>query len=325
MSRLMNVSMRIKDTLPATERYDILANASSGGVFTTMFKGDEPWSADTANLCVGYYFVRSGNKLASPIYHTMVDLLSEKDPSLTDEELLKLVNTTIGSRIIRPKYIDKWTRVYKALVTSTYDPLDDYSETETHKGTNTDKTTYDITGKKSGDDTDTTTYDLSEGKSGTNSDVTTHDVTTEENGKTGTSETTTRANEQSNDVYGFNSTSPVGDTYNNENTTETVIGDAEKNTTQNIKTKTGTESKAIGIDETTTKKGTETKTLGVDETNTKTGTENKEFGIDETRTKNGRHTNGASLVNAELDMRSRQIFFDIVYRDIDSIIALSIY
>lgn len=293
MTNLKYKKLKVKETVPATQYYNIFAKAALGGIFTLMFQGDEVWSRYNSNMCFDYYYTHSGDKIVSPTYTAIVDLLKKNDTSKTDDEVFTEVNNSIASRIIRPKFLDKWTRVYTALVTEQYNPLDDYSEVEI----------------KEGNDTDTTTYDLVDGKTGQNKDVITHDVTTEDNGKTGTSETTTRYGEKAADVYGFNSTTPAGDTFDTDNNTETVVGEPDKNTSQNIQTKTGTESKALDINEEYTKKGTETKT----------------FGVSETKSRNGRHTTGAELVEAELNLRNKQIFFDIVFKDIDSIIALQIY
>ena len=170
-------------------------------------------------------------------------------------------NTAIGKNLIRPKFIDKWTRIYDTLITKQYDPLKDY-DYEEHRG-------------------------------GNNSDTTTYNISVEDNGKTGTKETVTTSRDTSNDVYGFNSSVPVGDDTSTENMTETTEGLANDNTTYNKQDKTGTDSKA--------------------------------FTIDEDVTKSARNVSGADLVQSELNLRNKQIFFDIVYADIDSIFALSVY
>ena len=291
-------TMKIKDTITLTEKSSLFLQSSVVGLFTDMFQSDDVFYSLAYPMCLGYYTVQSANKTVSPVYQQMYEFSREftKSQGLTDntdEEILALVNSKLGSSVIRPKFIDKWNRVYNTLITEQYNALDDYSETET----------------KTANDTDKTTYNITDGKTGTNTDTLTHNVTTEDNGKTATSETTVRAVETANDIYGFNSSVAVGDTATTENNTETVTGEADKNTTQNTQIKTGTESKQIGINE----------------TYNKTGTETKEYGVNETRTRTGRHESGADLVEKELNLRNKQIFFDIVYRDIDSVATISIY
>lgn len=269
--------MTILETLTKKEQLSLLTESSIVGMFPTMIVVGDPFYDLAYPMCLNYYTSRSASKRVSPMFKLYKETMA--DAGLSSANLL------IGGSVIRPKFIDKWTRVYNALITEQYSPLDDYKETEI----------------KIGNDTDTTTFDITEGKTGNNTDVLTHDVTTESNGKTATNETTTR----SSDVYGFNSSSPVGDTAD----TETVTGNADDNTTENIQTRKGTESKALGINE----------------TNKKTGTQTKEFGLNETHTRSGRHTNGADLVKRELDLRNQEIFFDIVFKDIDSIATISIY
>lgn len=290
--------MKIKDTLTLEEKSNLFLKSSVVGLFPQMILEDDAFYSLAYPICLGYYTVQSANKTVSPVYQHMYEFtreyaLSQGLTDSTDEEILALVNSKLGGSVIRSKFIEKWTRVYNTLLTEQYSALDDYSETET----------------KIGNDTDTITYDITDGKTGTNTDTVTHDLKTEDNGKTATNETTTITGEKYNDSYGFNSSAAVGDTVETDKSTETVSGEANKNTTQNIQTKTGTESKAIGIDETTKKTGTETKT----------------FGINETRSRNGRNTSGADLVEKELNLRNKQIFFDIVYRDIDSVATIYIY
>lgn len=285
--------MKIKETLTKKDRSDLFINSSLVGLFTDMFEDSDPFYSLAYPLCLGYYTIQSSNKTVSPVYEQMFDFYREYHNNKSEDEIVATINAKIGNTIIRPKFIDKWKRVYNTLIIEQYNPIDDYSETET----------------KTGNDTDTTTYNLVDGKTGKNTDIITHDVTSENNGKTGTSETVSNSRKIDNDVYAFNSDSPVGDSTRTDTETQTVIGEAEKNTTHNTQTKTGTESKAIGIDETRKKTGTETKT----------------YGINETYSRSGRHTNGADLVEAELNLRNKQIFFDIIYKDIDSVATISIY
>lgn len=211
----------------------------------------------------------------------------------------KLYNYTCGAyakfNLISVKYLEKWMKYYEYLVSQqdAYNPLDDSSYNETRTGNNTDKTTYDIT----------------QGKTGTNKDTTTYNTETEDNGNVGTNETTTRTSDEANDVYGFNSASPVGDTTSKTEISETTTGTAETNTTHNLRAHTGTDTKDTTLDHTETKKGTDA----------------KEFTVNEKITRSGRSTAGADLLQKELDFRSKNLFWNMVFDDMDRELCLQIY
>lgn len=284
--------LRIEDTLTENDVDNMWALSGRVGLFTDLFPSNCPWLTEAPEMALMYYTVHSGNKRLSPFYNRFVRYNSAASVDHDITRLLSLASMDL-SMMLQRKYYQKWENAYNALLIESYNPLDDFTFNE----------------EKTGEDTDTTTYDITDGKTGTNTDTVTHDVTTEDNGKTGTNETTTRISEMSNDVYGFNSSSPVGDTTENGSTSETVSGLADENTTQNIQTKTGTESKQIGINEQATKTGTETKT----------------FGVNEKINRNGRRNACADLIQKELDMRAKNIFYNIIFDDVDSMATLQIY
>lgn len=270
--------MRILETLTPTQQINILSG-NIDGIFTTMFADNDVFKEHHKELCIGYYIYHSADKCISPTFDRF------RTMSETPEQLI--------GQLIRSKFIDKWNRVYDALIVNVYNPLDGKEYSIKKDGANKNTDTYDSTKSKEGTDTDTTTFDTS----------------IEDNGKTGTHEVTTRNISNADDIYGFNSVSPVGDTTSSENSNETFVGDSEKNTTHNIQTKTGTESKNFGINE----------------SETHTGTDTKDILIDETETYKGRDVSGAVLINEEIMLRNTQQFYDIVFNDIDSITALQIY
>lgn len=248
----------MKETLTAQQKNDLFVNSLVVGMFTDMFTEEDLFFDLAYPICLGYYTVRSANKTVSPIFNQLFDFVRVNE---LGEDYISIANTLLGSKIIRPKFIDKWTRVYNTLIEQQYNPLDNVDITETKSGYNQDTTTY-------------------------NSNV-------ENNGKTGTKEVVTTNNENSNDVFGFNSSSPVGDTVDTEKATETTYGNAEDNTTHNLQTKTGSD--------------------------------NTKYDFNESTNRKGRNGSGADLIEAELNVRNTQIFFDIVYRDIDSVATISIY
>lgn len=277
--------MKLRETLTKQQTIDLL-NGDVVGIFPSMILSEDVFYGKLYELCLGYYTARSGEKTISITYERFISLIKESpEINKTPEEL-------IGS-LIRSKFLDKWNRVYDVLITSQYDALNNREYTEDKTGNNQNKDTHNTT----------------KAKQGTNSDITTFDTNVEDNGQTGTSETTTRNVEDANDVYGFNSNEPVGDTRSNETTSETIVGEADKNTSHNVRTKTGTENKQFGIDE----------------SETHTGTDTTDITISEKLVKSGRDGSGAELITEELNLRNTQLFFDIVYSDIDSITTLKIY
>lgn len=296
--------MKMKETLSIEEKVELFSNQHPVGFFQTLFTQEDPFYDLAFPLCLGYYTVRSANKTVSPVYEQAYEIsleilkhqgtdISQIPESEFRRDVLQFTNNYMGSSIIRPKFIEKWIRIYNTLINGQYDPLKGFEHTE----------------HKSGNNSDTTTYDTSVGKTGNNNDTITYNTNTEDNGQTGTKEITTTNRDSSADVYGFNSASPVGDSTGSENETETVVGNADDNTSHNIQTKTGTERKDYSVDETVAKSGTDTKS----------------FVVDEDVTKSGRKSTGAELVEAELNLRNTQIFFDIVYKDIDSVATIPLY
>lgn len=207
-------------------------------------------------------------------------------------EVSKFFTANIGY-YIHMKFIDKWQRVHSALLESEYNPLKNKDSTVTKTATNQDKITYDSEESKNGNNTDTTTYDTS----------------VVNDGRTGSKETITRSSNENSDVYGFNSAEPVGDSVLTEEYNETATSLPADNTTHNTEDKSGTDTKVFDIDETVFKTGADTRDITVDETTIKTE----------------RDESGAELIEKELLVRNKYIFFDIVFKDIDSVMTLSIY
>lgn len=303
--------MKLIETLSESELNDILKGKS-----VTFFKAlqqfylDIPFSDMLPNMCQEYYLSWSGEKQVSMLYERVVS---------NDMGVSKI------SDLLYDKYITKWKKVFIALIESEYSPLDDYSETETKQGSNNDTVTYNTTEKNMSTDTDTVTYNTTEKNKSDDTDKITYNVNISDDGKTSTKETVTRSSEDTDDSYGFNSSSPVGNTVSNGTETETTVGLGDDNTTHNTNVKTGTETKTIGIDGTKTKTGTETKTLGADGTKTKTGTDGKSGEYTETKTRSGRNTDGATLITRELSLRNRYNFFEMIYRDIDTVVTRPMY
>ena len=277
--------MRLRETLTTEQTIEKL-NGNVVGIFPSMILSNDKFYSKLYDLCFGYYMQRSGEKTISLTYDRLLQLVKE------NEDISETAETLIG-KLIRGKFLEKWNRVYDVLISEQYNVLHNHDFTEQKTGNNQNVDTHNTTKARQGNNTDTTTYDTN----------------IEDNGKTGTNEVTTRNVEDANDVYGFNSVSPVGDTHSNETTSETIVGDADKNTSYNLQTKTGTE----------------TKQFGINDSESHTGTDTTDISIDETINRSGRNVGGAELITEELNLRNTQLFFDIVYSDIDSIATLKIY
>ena len=276
--------MKIIETLTLEDKINLL-NGSTVGFFSNLILSTDSFFSQAYNLCLGYYMNNSSNKTVSPIYENVLNLI-------TENSINKSVNDIVA-QMIRGKFIDKWERYYNALINENYEILEDIVKNETSNYTKNEVNNY--------TKNETSNYAKNETK--------TYNNTINENGKTNTDMTTSSTNEKNNDVYGFNSTAPVGSDLNYGTDTENVKGDKEKNTTENVKQKTGSDTNGTTGND---KKGT-------------TGNDDKDTTKNETISRTGRNTSAQDLLQKELDFRSKNLFFNIVFRDIDSIIALEIY
>lgn len=133
-------------------------------------------------------------------------------------------------------------------------------------------------------------YDMTETVEADNTDTKTYDVTNTDSG-TSYNEDISRSNgNENNAIYGFNSNAPSNTDYSTDNSSDT----------------TNTESE-------------------FDNTSSKTGTETFGISKDETKTTQGRRASASALLKDELDFRAKNLLYDIIYRDIDSIVVSQIY
>lgn len=309
--------MTIKETLTTEQKITIL-NGGVGGLFTSLFREGDSCYTERAKMCCGYYFTNSSNKTISPSYEEVIQMV-EDNPSIahTADEII--------GNIIRNKYIEKWDRIYTALIGTSYNPLYGYDK-ETHKdGDNQDKTTYNTTDAIIGVDRESREHTDTVYRTGNNSDTTTYDTNQETTGETGSKEVRERSSDGQNDIYGFNSVSPVGSDANAETVTETITGLDTDNTTHNEVTKTGTETVDKNISESDIGTANDNSEKTRSDSHAKSGSDTLDKTIDEDITEQGRNESGAELLTKEIDFRSAQIFYDIVYKDIDSIATLQIY
>lgn len=177
------------------------------GIFTrlgTLFPEELPWANENGQTLDQMYFGNhSGDKETSPL----LDKFIEKNVGNATPEVLTEDQITTLANILYTRYGIQWDKLYKVL-SAEYNPIENYSMVE----------------EETPDITRTETPDITRDKTtSAKSDVT---VTT----NSGTA----------NDVYGFNSYSPVPQEESNGNSTVTTQGDADNNVTTENETETGT-------------------------------------------------------------------------------------
>lgn len=266
--------MKLIETLTTQQMTNLLSGEVVGvfeGLFTDTMLEDSAYA-----ICSSYYLYHSGEKKIPRFYEKV---LSEQDNAN------QLIVTMLKSR-----FLARWEKIYKALFTYSYSPLDDYSRNETKTGTNKDTINYNTSKEKTGNDTDTTTYNITNAEDET--------LNKEEN--------VTRDTSNASDIYGFNSSTPVGDTLDTNSETESTTNTDTKNNTYK-------------------KTGTESKEYGVNETEKNTGTDTKDYTINENLEINGRNVHATDLLEKEIKFNILNDISKIIFKDIDSIITLNVY
>ena len=122
--------MKMIETLSIQDKNKMLIQKEVVGIFSEMFKTNDPFYSLAYPICVGYYTSHSGNKPVAPIYQHMLDFIKEKG-DITEDQYLTFTNSVLGKDIIRPMFIDKWTRIYNLLSRDDYDPLKSYNIKDT--------------------------------------------------------------------------------------------------------------------------------------------------------------------------------------------------
>lgn len=279
--------LKLIETISNDERILVLDNkADTVGVMPTMILSSDSFYKLSPEIGCELY-MNYGKRRTSVYYNSLLEVAELSQV----EQPLYAVNRLIGQNI-RNKYIDKWNRIYSALVTN-YSVLDNIEHGETTIYTDEEHRGYSDTKNNTVESTDTTTYD----------------VRTDENTATSTDETVVTERTVGDSVYGYNSEISVPDNETLTNETVNTSGNAENNTTNSKNVKTGTES--VG--------GTET------ESGNSTGSEDVDFKHNEEKKYVGRDKDGASLVDSEVVLRNKYIFTNMVINDILTEISLCIY
>lgn len=305
--------MKIFDTLDENQKNVIFtSNDTAVGIFN-YFPANIIKLDDYSKMSKEYYLSRSGEKETSPFYNR---LLTNNDDLTKSQQF--------ASSIIYAKFGKKWESIY-SLFNRSYDVLEEFkrSEKESFQGKDSIATTdtTNKTGSKQMVGTDTTTTTKNNTIDSTKD---TKDTTTTEEA-TSTDKTVTTTSDDSNNVYGFNSVTAVGSDESNSTNTEHTTGEAEKNKTTTTETLNGRESnketEALTGEEKFVKNDTDTITENEERSGSNVADKNHTL-LKET---SGHNIPIVDMFDKEISFRDRQVFYDIVYKDIDSVIALQIY
>ena len=319
-------------------------------------------TSDVAGILDFEYFnVHSYSKCVLPF----VDALKDSQPETYIQQIAKIVDLKFKDKwqklydvLIGTEYVP--INNYQESETETPNITKTKEGTETNTEDSTITETPNLTTSKEGSAnksevlSETETPNITKTKTGTNSDTSTGSENVESteisSQKEGTDLTTTGEGQQENQVYGFNSNVGVGDTERSDNSSSNVSGNKEDNTIDVNKTdtseKTKNETTQHSINETLkesgtkNKEGTKTNEDSTSETVTQSGT--KDTSIDSSKNKNSNETlketgtrtyersglKGGSyqeLIEKEVNLKNRYNLFNILYQDVDSIIALMTY
>ncbi len=293
---------------------DVFTGWMTGSALFDLFD-NPPWSGTSATLLnLQYFGNHSGGKFCSPLVKSMLD----------DDETLTLQQRTTLAQIIMAKYRNNWQRLWD-VTNAEYNPIHNYDveETITREVSNTGSETVDgdttklTDGTKTLNLTDQTTYNTQDQETLNLSDAETRNLVDQTaHGKT-TSDIDYR--------FGLNSTP--------ESRNPTDLREIEEggNTTENH---TGTDTTLHTGTDTSAKTGTETKTNTgtegdvISETGTQDVTTTKESTEEESVTTN-RSGNIGVTTTQKMIAEERELwlwnYFNSVFKDIDSVLALAFY
>lgn len=216
---------------------DVIPSWMTDGIFSALEQFDVPWKETTTAtvLDVAYHGSHSGDKIVSPLIDKMLD-----DGALSSENITKI------AEVIFTVYGNSWVKLWNTL-TLEYDPIQNYSMTETESRT----------GSSSGTDT------IQDNANDTQSTIASN----------------------TNGVYAFNSSSPSNADVQNGNGTVT-----------------------------------DTRTSNTTSTNSDTHSDTRTM----TRSGNIGVTTSQQMIASERELWN-WFFYDVVFKNIDAIMTLSIY
>lgn len=304
--------MKIIETLSSNEIIDLYDEQTVGFFKHLIYDTESPLYSHLPSLCLEYYAVHSAEKTISPSFNRLIN--NNKDTA----------NMLIGS-IIGSKFKTKWERIYNVLISEQYQVLIDNEYSESNNSQDEKRVTYNTSLNRNISKDDTITYDV--GESNFESTESSFDDTknTTTNQKKNVEEITSRTLNIEDGVYGFNSPDSVGDSTSEEESNQTIKADKDKNTIDTIENISNTNDTSSSTESDSRKTGTETTNITETDTNSKTGNDLTEDDHRSEIVKKGRNNSAAYLIQKELDLRNRNILFDIIFADIDSVTTLKIY
>lgn len=224
---------------------------------------------------------------------------------------MKISSLYYVAELIRSKYLKKWTDTYNILATE-FDPLNDFKRTEENSGKDKTSLKHGKTISKSIEDRVSLMHGEEIKKEYTNRgnentrEYTNYSITNEN----------INQNEGQDYVFGFNSSSEVS-------TDKSITKDASKDvTTYNGTYKDKTSMNGIETDK---HSGTDTTSRATTDRQSNTGTDEDTTEYGKKIEIDGYNENPTRNLQKALDFHAKNIFYDIIYDDIDSIVTLSIY
>lgn len=261
------------------------------GIFNALQSFPVPWQYEniSASLDLEYHGNISGDKFVSPLVDKILT-----DSTLSDADLINLAG------VIYTLYGKNWEKEWETMSIE-FNPIENYSMVE--------KMTDDITTIEHGL-THTRTDNTTHTKTGT--ETTTPNLTERETPNLTENVSPNVTNSGTSSVYGFNSSSPVpsnGSTATQSGTTTTT------NTGTTTTTRTGNEI----LTHNTSDKDTGTVT------DKDTGTDKNTHNYTLTRSGNIGVTTSQQMLQSSRDLYMWNIFYTVIFPDIDKVISLPIY
>ena len=309
---------RLKDVFKLSTATPYWASWTAQGIFTAL-KNIAPWenTVNEARLNDMYGLSRQ-NKILSPLAYSIYFEVTYQESHKLDTP----TNTLAEMAMV--EFGEKWTRLWAAR-SMEYNPIENYnmiesgSDTNTKTGSISRSDTGTVTDTHTGTDTLAKTGEETHSKGGS-------EVHTFAGKEKTTNTVTSNTTGTDNGVYGFNSATAVpSDTSTG---TQTGLSDSELEFTN--RTNTDSFNNRVDTDGFTNRQDTQTKNLTDTETRNLSGGEtynNVKDKLDHSLTRSGNIgvTTTQQMLEQELNIWDVFDFFEIVFKDIDSILLLDIY
>lgn len=261
------------------------------GIITKLQSKNVPWK--TLNIAmtldIYYYGNHSGNKIISSLLDSLI----------TNSETLSDAQQTTLSNIIYDLFNAKWDKLWEIRALE-YNPIENYNMVE--EGNDTDEIEH--------GETITRTDNLNHAKTGTEQQAPNVTETETPNITETKTPNLTRALEEN--IYGFNSNT---ETPANSATERNTGTDTTTRTGTNTNTRTGTDTKTYNTHDADT--GTQTHAYTGTDTNTKTHELTRHGNIGVTTTQ--------QMIQSEIELWQWDFFNNVLFPDIDRVLAIKIY